>query len=195
MWRSTREIIAQALEPIQEALALTESLGDSYGNMWARCLQGRLAHLRGDLELAAMLLEESLAWLRNWGSPSIFEVLNDLGRVALDQEDPDRAAALFGESLKLSWEPENELGIALSLVGLAGVAGALGQPARAARLLGAAEAIRASSGRSLTPVERDVFDRYVAAIRAQLDDATFVVMWAEGQKMTLEQAKAEALSG
>ncbi len=41
---------AQALGPVQEALALTESLGDSYGNMWARCLLGRLEHLQGDLE-------------------------------------------------------------------------------------------------------------------------------------------------
>ena len=95
---------AQALEPVQEALALTQSLGDTYGNMWARCLRGRLAHLQGDLELAAMLLEESLTWLRKMRSPSRFEILNDLGRVALDQGDPDRAAALFGESLKLNWE-------------------------------------------------------------------------------------------
>jgi predicted ATPase/class 3 adenylate cyclase len=186
---------ARALQPVQEALALTESLGDTYGNMWARCLLGRLAHLQGDLERAAMLLEESLAWLRNWGSPSTFEVLNDLGRVALDRGDTERAAALFGESLKLSWEPENEIGIALSLIGLAGVAGELRQPARAAQLLGAAEAIREPVGRSLTPVERTIFDRYAAAIRAQLDDATFTAMWAQGQTMTLEQAKAEALGG
>jgi predicted ATPase/class 3 adenylate cyclase len=186
---------AQALGPVEEALALTQSLGDTYGNMWARCLRGRLAHLQGDLELAATLLEESLAWLRYMGSPSRFEILNDLGQVALDQGDADRAAALFGESLKLSWEPENEIDITFSLVGLAGIAGALGQPARAAQLLGAAEAIRVSIGRSLTPVERTVFDRYAATVRAQIDDATFAVMWAEGQKMTLEQAKAQALGG
>jgi tetratricopeptide (TPR) repeat protein len=184
---------AEALGPLQEALALTESLGDTYGNMWARCLLGRLAHLQGELERAATLLEESLAWLRNWRSPSIFEILNDLGRVVLDQGDTDRAAALFGESLKLSLEPENENGITLNLVSLAGVAGALGQPARAAQLLGAAEAIRESIGRSLTPVERAVVEQYAASVRAQLDEATFAVMWAEGQKMSLEQAKAVAL--
>jgi tetratricopeptide (TPR) repeat protein len=183
----------QALGPVQEALALTESLGDTYGNMWARCLLGRLAHLQGDLGRAATLLEGSLAWLRSWGSPSIFEILNDLGRVALDQGDTERAASLFGESLKLSLEPENEIGITVSLIGLAGVAGSLGQPARAAQLLGSAEAIRESIGRSLTPVERIVYDQYAAAIRAQLDDATFAVMWAGGQKMTLEQAKAAAM--
>jgi tetratricopeptide (TPR) repeat protein len=180
---------ANALEPVQEALALTQSLGDTYGNMWARCLLGRLAHLQGDLERAATLLEESLAWLRNWRSPSLFEILNDLGRVALDQGDIDRAAALFGESLKLSSEPGNEVDISLSLVGLAGVAAELGQPARAAQLLGAAKAGHESIGRSLTPVERYMFDRYAASIRAQLNDTTFALMWAEGEKMTLEQAQ------
>jgi tetratricopeptide (TPR) repeat protein len=185
----------QALEPVQEALALTQSLGDTYGNMWARCLLGRLAHLQGDLERAATLLEESLAWLRNWRSPSLFEILNDLGRVALDQGDPHRAAALFRESLKLSLEPENETSIAISLIGLAGVAALLGQPARAAQLLGAAKTTRESADRSLTPVERVVFEQYAASIRAQIDDATFATMWAEGQKMTLEQAKAKALGG
>jgi predicted ATPase/class 3 adenylate cyclase len=185
--------LAQALEPVQEALALTESLGDTYGNMWARCLRGRLAYLQGDLELAAMLLEESLAWLRKMGSPSRFEVLNDFGRVALDQGDTDRAAALFGESLKLNREPGNEIDIADSLVGLAGMAGALGQPARAAQLLGAAEVICESIGGSLTPVERTVFDRYAATIRAQLDEATFAAAWAEGRVMTLEQAVTAAL--
>jgi hypothetical protein len=120
-------------------------------------------------------------------------VLNDLGRLALDQGDTARASALFGESLKLSWEPENEIGIALSLAGLAGVAGSAGQPARAAKLLGAAEAIRESIGRPLTPVERSVFERYAATIRAQLGQAAVAMMWAEGRAMTLEQAKAEAL--
>ena len=162
--------------------------------MWARCLLGRLAHLQGDLERAAMLLEESLAWLRKWRSPSLFEILNELGRVALDQGDIDRAAALFRESLKLSWEPENEIDISLSLVGLAGVAAELGQPARAAQLLGAAKAGHESIGRSLTPVERGMFDRFAASTRAQLDDATFALMWAEGQKMTLEQAKQTGVS-
>jgi predicted ATPase/class 3 adenylate cyclase len=186
---------AQAQQPVQEALELAESLGDTYGNMWARCLLGRLAHLQGDLGRAAKLLEESLAWLRNWGSPSMFEILNDLGRVALDQGQLDRAAALFGESLKLSWEPENEIGITLSLIGLAGVAGKLGQPARAAKLLGIAKVIRDSIGQSLTPVERSAFDQYAATARAALGEQSFATIWAEGQKMTPDQAKAEALGG
>ncbi|MBC8077841.1 MAG: tetratricopeptide repeat protein, partial [Chloroflexales bacterium] len=184
---------AQALGPVEEVLALTQSLGDTYGNMWARCLAGRLAHLEGDLERAATLLEESLAWLRTLKSPGIVEIFNDLGRVALARGDTGRAAALFGECVKLSREPGNDVDITLSLVGLAGVAAELGQPARGAQLLGMAKAVRDSVGRSLTPVERSVFDRYAAVIRAQLDEAAFGAMWAEGQRVSPEQAKSEAL--
>jgi hypothetical protein len=69
----------------------------------------------------------------------------------------------------------------------------LGQPARAARLLGVGKATRESLGRLLTPVERIVFDQYAATILTQIDDTVFTSIYAEGQKMTLEQAKAEAL--
>jgi hypothetical protein len=37
-------------------------------------------------------------------------------------------------------------------------------------------------------------DHDVAAVRAQLDDATFAAAWAEGQAMSLEQAVAYALA-
>jgi hypothetical protein len=99
-----------------------------------------------------------------------------VARAALARHCRRRAGHACGESLKLGWEPGNEIDNTFSLVGLAGVAGELGRPARAARLLGAAEAIRESIGRSLTPVERTVFDRYEATARAQLDDATFAVI-------------------
>jgi hypothetical protein len=36
-------------------------------------------------------------------------------------------------------------------------------------------------------------ERSVAAARAQLDETTFAAAWAEGQRMSLKQAIAEAL--
>jgi hypothetical protein len=94
----------------------------------------------------------------------------------------------------VSRELENKGSITQSLAGLAGVAGGAWQPARAAQLLGAAESIRKSTGASLTPVDRTVFDRYAATIRAQLNEAHFSAAWAEGEAMTLEQAIAYALN-
>jgi hypothetical protein len=36
-------------------------------------------------------------------------------------------------------------------------------------------------------------DRIIAAVRTQLDEASFQAAWAEGRAMTLEQAVGEAL--
>jgi tetratricopeptide (TPR) repeat protein len=183
----------QVLEAAQQVLTLTNNLGDTYGNMWARCLLGRLAYFQGDLERAKVLFEESLAWFRNLGNVGVIDVLIYLGRVVLDQGDTARAATLFRESLEAQQELGNKLCIARSLAGLAGVAGGTWQPRRAAQLLGAVERIHESIGQSLTPIDRNVFDRYAAAIRAQLDDATFAAAWAAGRALTLDEAIAEAL--
>jgi DNA-binding NarL/FixJ family response regulator len=41
------------------------------------------------------------------------------------------------------------------------------------------------------PVERAPYERDMAAVRAQLDEASFAAAWAAGQAMTLEEAIAE----
>ena len=63
----------------------------------------------------------------------------------------------------------------------------------AARLLGAAEALRRAIGAPLTPADRSEYDARVAAARAQLGDGAFAAVWAEGRAMSLEQAVACAL--
>jgi hypothetical protein len=105
-------------------------------------------------------------------------------------------ATSFEDSLALYREVGNEDGIAYCLAGLAGVAGAEGQPERAARLLGAAEALLEATGVRLIAADRAEYDRNVAAVRAQLDEAAFAAAWAEGRAMAAddwEQVVAYAL--
>ena len=84
-------------------------------------------------------------------------------------------------------------GIPECLMGLAGVAGAIRQPARAARLFGAVESLLNTTRGQLEPIEQAEYDRNLAVARAQLDEATFAVAWAEGRMFSLEQAVAYAL--
>ena len=121
--------------------------------------------------------------------------MTSLGEVVLAQGDAARASALFAESLTLCVDSRDKVDIPMALVGLAGVARSQGQLERAARLLGAAEALSDTSGSYRGLAGSLIMERTTAAVRAQLDEATFAGMWAEGQKMTLEQAKAEALGG
>ena len=73
------------------------------------------------------------------------------------------------------------------------MAGVQGQQVRAARLLGAVEALLEATNDHVDPADRAEYDRDVAAARAQLDEATFAAAWAEGRAMTMEQAMAYAL--
>jgi hypothetical protein len=69
----------------------------------------------------------------------------------------------------------------------------LEQLERAARLCGAAAALREAIGAPLSAAERTDFDRTVAAVRAALGEEAFAAVWACGQALPLEQAIAEAL--
>jgi hypothetical protein len=87
----------------------------------------------------------------------------------------------------------NKVGSAYCLKGLACV---LSQhPAglqRSAQIFGAATTQLATCGAAIVFIKHPT-DRYLAANRAQLDDATFAAAWAAGQALTLEQAIAYAL--
>jgi hypothetical protein len=80
------------------------------------------------------------------------------------------------------------------LEGLAQAAAAQDEPARAARLGGAAEAARAALGRGVFLADRAAHDRAVAAMRATLGEAGFARAWASGQRLSLAAAVAEALA-
>jgi hypothetical protein len=64
----------------------------------------------------------------------------------------------------------------------------------AARLFGAAEALRAAIGSPIPPIERAEYERAVAASRTALGEAAFAAAWAEGRAMTLERAVEFALA-
>jgi len=114
----------------------------------------------------------------------------------LDQGDSERALALYQESWALARQFEFKEGIAQGLLGIGGVASAVRQAERAARLLSAAETLLDSIGLSVAvwPDVRADYERYVAAARAQLDEATFAAAWAEGRALSLDQIVAEVLN-
>jgi hypothetical protein len=81
------------------------------------------------------------------------------------------------------------------LEGLAGIAADDDQAERAARLFGAAEALRAAIDTPLSPGERADYDRSVAATHAALGQAGFAAAWEAGRAMTLDDAINQAGQG
>jgi predicted ATPase/DNA-binding XRE family transcriptional regulator len=184
---------ATARANAEESLALFRSAGDTWNLAGPLSILGNLALRQGDHAAASERYEQGLAlWEEMGDKPGISWGLRNLGAVAQAQSDHARAARLLAESLVVLQELGHK-DIAWSLAGLAEAVAGLGQPARAARLFGAAEALREASGAAIFPVDRANYDGAVAVARAQLDDATFDAAWATGWAMTLEQAIAEAL--
>jgi hypothetical protein len=83
--------------------------------------------------------------------------------------------------------------MARSLEEFAGLAGRQGQWERAVRLLGAAEAVVQTLGRSLPVAMSEEYQRTVEGARSALGEAAFAAAWAEGRALTLDDAIVFAL--
>jgi DNA-binding CsgD family transcriptional regulator len=180
---------------LEDALALARAMGHSYGIAHGLRQLGRAAYWQGELDRASATLEESLVWWRRVGAArGPHWSLALLGHVALAQDDVPRATTCFLESLALCREAGDRGGIARCLEGLAAVwttraqQGSCDGAFRAARLFGAADALREAIGARLFPQERPAYDRAVDSARAGLGEEAFAAAWAEGRVFSLEEA-------
>jgi predicted ATPase/DNA-binding XRE family transcriptional regulator len=190
--------LPRAAERFERALGLSLGAGYTLWHGFALRSLGCVACARGEYSHAEELLTESQALFQHLGVlAAVGEVLLELGRVARAQSDQVRATQVFAESLGLlrEFRGGNKRDIGYCLTELAGLATANGQPERAARLLGAAEALRESASIQLPPIFCASYDHDVTAARAGMDEATFAEAWAAGRAMTMEQAIAYALDG
>ncbi|HZS92103.1 MAG TPA: tetratricopeptide repeat protein [Chloroflexota bacterium] len=179
---------------LEEALARWRELGDDWGVAQVLNFLGDLARSQDDVAGATARYEESLASLRRQGlTGTVPSLLHNLGYMALRQGDSRRALRLFRESLALFRDQGDQRGIADCLDGLAGVLGAMKQPERAARLLGAAEALRGAIGATVWPANEADYSRSLATVRGQLDEAALATAWASGRALPVERAVAEVL--
>jgi predicted ATPase/transcriptional regulator with XRE-family HTH domain len=179
----------------EESEALSRGLKDSTLIASVVTALGLVAFHQDDYPQAYTRFEESLALYRQLNEPRGISVsLMSQGFVALFAGNYEQAATLFQESLVLSRDLQEKLTIAYCLSGLAGVAGGLGYPLRAARLGGAAEALRESINIPIPPSERPRYEAMVGTISAHVDRVAWEAAWAEGRAMPLEQAIAYALT-
>jgi hypothetical protein len=86
--------------------------------------------------------------------------------------------------------------VAFVLVGLAECLAAQGEPERAARLYGAADAVFASVGMSFHPLRASAsfHEQYLNLAREQLGDEAFEDAQTQGRSMSFEQALDHARS-
>jgi non-specific serine/threonine protein kinase len=107
---------------------------------------------------------------------------------------PTQSIQYFREALELRRSLGNTLGIAECLEGFGAAAAAQRQARRAARLLGAANALREITGAPLPATERKQFEGLVQRIQQQLNPEAFVREQAVGRGLGLEHAVDYALT-
>ncbi|MFG2292534.1 BTAD domain-containing putative transcriptional regulator [Streptomyces sp. NPDC048603] len=143
------------------------------------------ARRRGDLDTAEALLRPWLAWNRRMRvDTGTALVLAQLGYVAEQRGDAERAEALHRQGLAAARRTGDPRALALAYEGLAGARSAGGRHEDAARLLGAAAALRESVGMPLPAAERADADRAAARARAALDEPAYAAAFARGRGPT-----------
>ncbi|MGH2560948.1 MAG: LuxR C-terminal-related transcriptional regulator, partial [Thermomicrobiales bacterium] len=193
--------LADAERLLTDALARFKALNDRGRAAYALSYLASIGSLDapdegGDpatLDRAATYCEEALRLSREIGYDfGIRRSLHGLAYVTYKQRDFPRSLALSQEVLAM--HPDIGWADAAHLEDIADIAGRAGAPEQAARLYGAADALRERFGRPIEPAFRTEFERDVAVARRVLGDAAFATAWAAGQALSAEQAAAEALS-
>ncbi len=186
--------LAEARQRFEAGLDGWREQQDLHGQAWPLARLGGVAYRLGDLDRATQLLEQSLTFVGPngwWWSRALAELT--LADVARAHGSPVSAAEYYGRSLRIVLQQKSQPDVAERLEGFAKLAGTAHQPQRAARLFGAADALRERIGTPIPAVERDDYDGAVVLARAQLDPAAFSAAWAEGMAFSWEQAAAYAL--
>jgi predicted ATPase/class 3 adenylate cyclase len=186
---------AEARTYLEEGRALSREVGNLFTLSQLSNTLGDVLRILGEYAQARGPYEEALSLYRQlnlWND--IPATTHNLGYVALAEHDIQRARELFVEALNSQIAYKNALGISECLAGLAGVAGAEERPERAARLFGAADALREASGHTMWPAEKVDYDRNLAVARAQLDQPSWDAAYSAGRALTMEQAIEYALA-
>jgi hypothetical protein len=178
-----------------ESLKLLADEQFTWGAVHALVFPLRGAMMRGDYAEARARSAKLLTVFEQMGDEHRVNMVRSwMAHVQRHEGHIQEAAAGYRKTIVL-WQKLGHRGaIAHQLESFAFVAKALEQPPRAARLFGAAEALREKIAMPMDPEERVEYDEHVEALRGRMDANALEAAWSEGRKMTMEQAITYALS-
>jgi tetratricopeptide (TPR) repeat protein len=179
----------------ERAAELYRESGDRRGHALAVSNLGGIALEHGEYAKAASLSEQAYGLFETLeDSEGMAFALVNQGFAALSEHEHERALELLRQALRLLAELEFRDVIGYCFEGLAAVLAFTGQAEAAARLLGAAEALRESLGVDLAPAERETHEETAAAVRRALGEEQFSAAWRLGRELALAEAIAYALA-
>ncbi len=189
-----QEDYPRAVTLFDESLAIWRAAGDRPHTAIVLANLGEALRAEGDHDRAVAIAREGLQLSRDVGDKrSTATALFIMGSLQqLHSIDP-RAADPLLEGLLLFQHVGDKRGMAWCLEALAGPATASGRPDLAARLLGAAEALREEVRVPIQPAERPAYERHLNAARSALSHADFDAARAIGRRRPLAETVSDAL--
>jgi predicted ATPase/DNA-binding CsgD family transcriptional regulator len=174
-----------------ESIRLYEESGDRWSSLRPQISLGTACEDLGEYEQARSHFLKALSLITESGNWHKSDVIRRLGMVDFWLGNLDRALEYCQESLReAAGMPDNNI-VASCLGVCAGIAAKRGQPARSARLSGAAEALYAKQGREAW--EDSSLDTLLPSWRERPDQAAILNAFKAGQSMNAEQMVAYAL--
>jgi predicted ATPase/DNA-binding CsgD family transcriptional regulator/DNA-binding XRE family transcriptional regulator len=184
---------------VEEGLAVARKTKYKIASAIGLYLLGRFAFVQGDVTKARLRLAESLDLLRSVGERHrAAHVLSYLAKIALLEGNESEACTLCKDSVVLFRHANDTEGIVYCLQGFGGTVARQGKLLWATRLWGAVASLAEMSKPhpplllpfERTFAERAAYEHMVSAVRLRLSEKAFAKAWAEGCKMTPEEALA-----
>jgi tetratricopeptide (TPR) repeat protein len=187
-------LIAEAKPLLEEGLQFALELGDKQVLGMLYNGLGELSRLQEDFDSASDFYLKALGFNRQAGD-QVRQTTNliNLGATALSQNDLHTAASYYREGLSISSKMDDMNGSLYCLEGLAGSYWAIEKPQIAAKLFGAAEALRSLNNLFIEPADRPLYEKSVSRVREALTEENYLESVSEGSRMKKEEAVVLAL--
>jgi predicted ATPase/class 3 adenylate cyclase/DNA-binding CsgD family transcriptional regulator len=173
----------EALRQLSFELAMVKN------NLWR---VAAVALARGDLPAARRWADEAAASTEGWHR---LGALTTRAKVELAQGDVEGAERDAREALSTATEVGALLGVPEAFDASAMAAATRESHAEAARLFGAAAAVRERTGEVRFRIFQSAFDATVASLRSAMQPDDFEASWFQGSQLTTDEAIAYALRG
>ncbi len=150
---------------------------------------GMMAKYKGEFAFSRETLRNILPLFVEMGDTHQETMIqSELGHMERYEGHLEKAEQIYRATILVWQRIGHRAAVANQLESLAFIASANDQVERAARLLGAAEALREKINIQMSQFERSEYDRQVAGLRICLAEPVFSNLWSEGRLMTMEQA-------
>jgi predicted ATPase/DNA-binding XRE family transcriptional regulator len=181
----------RVMELAVKCLPIARQVEDHWLTAMALNNLAEVTRQQGDLQSAEEMFSEGFALLSELNAKGFMAILlTGLGLLAQARKNYQQALSMHTQSIWLACEVDDRRVLARCLEKTAGVIGIMGQPNRAAQILGAADALRSQLNTPVEQVDFLDYEKILTFMRKTLGENQFRADWESGRKMTLDEAIA-----